>query len=174
MSQKPGKLANLSRRHFLKTIGLGTAALAISGPQLTCKKGPLSNGKHPNLVYIFADQLRYQSLGYTGDIKARTTNLDSLASQGVSFSNAVSNTPVCAPYRASLFTGKYASSTGMVINELRMNPEHKCFGHILTKNGYETGYIGKWHLWANEAGYHDHGRKPYIPPGKYRLGFDGY
>ena len=60
----------------------------------------------------------------------------------------VSGSPMCAPYRASLFTGKYASSTGMAINELRMNPNHDCFGHVLHRNGYQTSYIGKWHLWA--------------------------
>ena len=59
---------------------------------------------------------------------------------------------MCAPYRASLFTGKYASSTGMAINELRMNPNHDCFGHVLHRNGYQTSYIGKWHLWANQLG----------------------
>lgn len=128
----------------------------------------------PNLVYILADQLRYQSLGYAGDPKARTPNIDSLSRQGVSFPNAVSGHPVCAPYRASLFTGKYTTSTGMVINELRMNPNHECLAHVLTRNGYETAYIGKWHLWANEWGNHDDPRNSFTPPGPYRLGFDGF
>lgn len=43
----------------------------------------------------------------------------------------------------------------MVINELRMNPNHKCFAHVLNDGGYETAYIGKWHLYANKLG--DHG-----------------
>ena len=73
-------------------------------------------GDRPNLIYVFADQLRYESVGYAGDAKARTPHIDRLAAQGVSFRNMVSNTPVCAAYRASLFTGQYASSTGMVIN----------------------------------------------------------
>jgi arylsulfatase A-like enzyme len=174
MNLRSRKPRGLSRRQFLKTAGLGTAALAVSGPGIACRKGPLSRGGHPNLVYLFADQLHYQSLGYAGDRKARTPNIDWLASRGANYANAVSNTPVCAPYRASLLTGKYASSTGMVINELRMNPNHRCFGHILTENGYETGYIGKWHLWANEAGNHDDPKNARIPPGKYRLGFDGF
>jgi arylsulfatase A-like enzyme len=105
---------------------------------------------HPNLVFILADQLRYQSCGYAGDEHAHTPNIDQLVGEGVSFCNAVSGHPVCAPYRASLFTGKYSSSTGMVINELRMNPNHECFGHVLQQNNYDTAYIGKWHLWANE------------------------
>ncbi len=129
--------------------------------------------KRPNLVYVFADQLRYQSCGYAGDTRARTPNIDRLATEGANFCNAVSGSPMCAPYRASLFTGKYASSTGMAINELRMNPNHDCFGHVLHRNGYQTSYIGKWHLWANQLGRHNDPQNSYIPPGEHRLGFDG-
>lgn len=132
-----------------------------------------SSNKHPNLVYVFADQLRYQSCGYAGDSRARTPHIDRLATTGANFCNAVSGSPMCAPYRASLFTGKYASSTGMAINELRMNPDHDCFGHVLHRNGYQTSYIGKWHLWANQLGKHHDPVNSYIPPGPYRLGFDG-
>ena len=130
--------------------------------------------RQPNLVYVFADQLRYQSCGYAGDEKAHTPNIDRLASESANLCNAVSGTPMCAPYRASLFTGKYSSSTGMVINELRMNPNHECFGHVLHRNGYNTAYIGKWYLWANVLGNHHDPKHSYIPAGPYRLGFDGY
>ena len=132
-----------------------------------------SLNKKPNLVYVFADQLRYQSCGHAGDTRARTPNIDRLATEGANFCNAVSGSPMCAPYRASLFTGKYASSTGMAINELRMNPNHDCFGHVLHRNGYQTSYIGKWHLWANQLGRHHDSQNSYIPPGPHRLGFDG-
>ncbi len=128
----------------------------------------------PNLVFVLADQLRYQSCGFAGDAKARTPNLDTLAGQGITFRNAISGHPVCAPFRASLFTGKYTTSTGMVINELRMNPNHECLAHVLTRHGYETAYIGKWHLWANELGNHYDPKNSFTPPGPYRLGFDGF
>ena len=132
-----------------------------------------SKNKGPNLIYVLADQLRYQSLGYAGDLKALTPNIDRLASEGVSFCNCISGHPMCAPYRASLFTGKYPSSTGMVVNELRMNPEHRCIGHVLTDAGYETAYIGKWHLWANSTD-HSKDENQFVPPGPNRLGWDGY
>ena len=130
--------------------------------------------KRPNLVYLFADQLRYQSCGFSGDPFAQTPNMDQLASQGVNFVNATSCSPVCAPYRASLLTGKYQSSHGLVINELRLSPNHKCFGHVLTDHNYQTAYIGKWHLWANELGNHHKVQNAFVPPGPYRLGFDGH
>ncbi len=158
----------LSRREFIKCAG--AAALA-----LTAGKGnAMERAPQPNIVYVLADQLRYQSCGYAGDPKARTPNLDAFAKEGVSFCNAVSGHPVCAAYRASLFTGKYTTSTGMVINELRINPNHECLAHVLTRAGYDTAYIGKWHLYANELGNHEDPKNSFTPPGPYRLGFDGF
>jgi len=68
--------------------------------------------RRPNLVYVFAEHC-----GYAGDRQARTPNIDRLPTQSFSLREAVSSSPVCAPYRATLMTGKYQSSTGMVINE---------------------------------------------------------
>lgn len=134
----------------------------------------MTQNTRPNLVYFLTDQLRYQSCGYAGDPKARTPNINAFAREGVDFRNAVSGHPVCSAYRASLFTGKYTTSTGMVINELRINPNHECIGHVLTRNGYDTSYIGKWHLWANQLGNHDDPKNSFTPPGPHRLGFDGF
>jgi arylsulfatase A-like enzyme len=128
----------------------------------------------PNLLFIIADQLRYQSCGFAGDARAKTPQLDALARQGVIFRNAVSGHPVCAAFRASLFTGKYTTSTGMVINELRLNTNHVFLAQVLDRHGYDTGYIGKWHLWANELGNHYDPKNSFTPPGPYRFGFDGF
>jgi choline-sulfatase len=128
--------------------------------------------KRPNVIYVMADQLRHDAMGYAGNHKAKTPNLDKLASESLNFTNCVSVSPVCAPHRASLLTGKYSSSTGMVVNELRINPNQKTIAHVVSNNGYNTAYFGKWHLYANEAGNHDKIRNAYIPPGPYRLGFD--
>ncbi len=133
-----------------------------------------ARGAKPNLIFILADQLRYQSCGFAGDARAKTPSLDALAKQGVIFRNAVSGHPVCAAYRASLFTGKYTTSTGMVINELRMNTNHVFLAQVLNRHSYDTGYIGKWHLWANQLGNHYDPKNSFTPPGPYRLGFDGF
>ena len=126
-----------------------------------------------NLIYIFADQLRYQSVGYNGDEKARTPNIDAFSKECTIMDNAVSGHPVCAPYRASLLTGKYTTSTGMVINEIRISQNHITFPNVLRDAGYETCYIGKWHLWANVWGDHFNPDNSYIPEGE-RLGFDDF
>ena len=130
----------------------------------------------PNIVYVMADQLRRQSCGYAGDVLAKTPSIDRLAEEGMSFENAVVSMPVCSAYRASLFTGKYTTSTGMVINEIRLNPDHhpRCLAHCLADAGHELGYIGKWHLWANQLGNHEDPKNSFVPRGPHRLGFDGY
>lgn len=130
--------------------------------------------KKPNLIYVFADQLRYFSMGYAGDSNALTPNIDRICGESVNLCQAVSGHPVCAPYRASLFTGKYTTSTGMVINEIRMNTHHHTFAQVLNEGGYETAYIGKWHMYAAELGNHYDVKNSFIPKGPDRLGFDGY
>ncbi len=130
--------------------------------------------KKPNLIYVFADQLRYSSVGYNGDPLAHTPNIDAFSEECAVMDNTVSGHPVCSPYRASLLTGQYTTSTGMVINEIRINPNHRCFAHVLNENGYETSYIGKWHMYAAQLGHHYDVKNSFIPPGPDRLGFDGY
>ena len=155
--------------------GLGTLifiAIALGGCRLNNKEE--QGAKKPNIIYVMADQLRYDMLGYAGNYKAITPNLDRMAEQGLNFKNCVSVTPVCASHRASLLTGKYTSSTGVVTNEIRFHPNQKTIAHVLSENGYETGYIGKWHLWANIAGHHGEFETSYVPPGEFRMGFDGY
>lgn len=158
----------LNRRDFVVGATSTFASAKLMG-EVSAQKD-----QRPNLIYVFADQLRYSSCGYAGDEYARTPHIDELASQGCNLHQAVSSTPVCAPYRASLMTGKYQSSTGMVINEIRLSPEHECFGHALNKAGYKTAYIGKWHLWANQLGHHNLIKNGFVPPGPYRLGFDDF
>lgn len=159
----------ITRREFLQNVTAASGSAAVSRIEAVVPKA-----RRPNLIYVFADQLRYSSCGYAGDEYARTPHMDRLAAEGCNVHQAISSTPVCAPYRASLMTGKYQSSTGMVINELRLSPEHDCFGHALTRAGYQTGYIGKWHLWANQLGHHNLIKNGFVPPGAYRLGFDGF
>jgi arylsulfatase A-like enzyme len=160
----------ISRRDFLETSALGAAAFTVSASAFQASAAQPKSEKKPNLVFVCADQLRCQSCGYAGDSKARTSNINRLAGESANFTNAISGYPMCAPYRASLFTGKYPSSTGMVINEIRCMPDPDAIGHVLTAGGYQTGYIGKWHLY----GRNHTPSEQFCPPGPYRLGFNGY
>jgi arylsulfatase A-like enzyme len=120
--------------------------------------------KNPNLVYIFADQWRAQDLGYMGNKEVRTPNLDKLSRQSVNFTNAVSTCPVCSPYRASLLTGQYPLTHGVFHNDKPLRPEVTTIAEVYRDAGYQTGYIGKWHV-------DGHGRESFIPRER-RQGFD--
>jgi len=118
----------------------------------------------PNIVLVLTDQWRGQALGYAGDPNVATPEIDALAGRSVNFVNAVSVCPVCTPHRAALLTGRYPTSTGMFLNDLYLPAEELCMAEILAGAGYDTGYIGKWHL-------DGHGRDACIPPER-RQGFD--
>jgi len=132
-------------------------------PTLISCKRPEKKAK-PNIVYILTDQWRASALGYSGDPNVKTPNLDRFAAEAVNFPNAVTVCPVCTPYRASLLTGRYPSSTGMFLNDLYLPDEELCMAEIFKTEGYSTGYLGKWHL-------DGHGRLNNVDPGR-RQGFD--
>jgi arylsulfatase A-like enzyme len=120
----------------------------------------------PNLVFVFADQWRAQATGYAGDpnLKDKTPHLDRLAEEGINLTTAISTMPVCTPYRASLLTGQTALSHGLFINDAPLNPELTTIAKVYKAAGYDTGYVGKWHI-------DGHGRSAYIPAAR-RQGFD--
>jgi len=118
----------------------------------------------PNVVLILADQWRGQAFGYAGDPNVKTPHIDALAAESINFENAVSVCPVCTPHRASLLTGRFPTTTGMFLNDLYLPKEEHCMSEMFRAAGYDTAYVGKWHL-------DGHGRFSYIPPAR-RQGFD--
>jgi len=154
-------MKTLTRRQFIKTTAI-TTPVAIAGCRLFAQK--TSAMRKPNIVFVLTDQWRAQATGYAGDPNVKTPNLDALASRSINFENAVSVCPVCTPYRASLMTGRYPLSTGMFMNDLYLPGKELCMGEIFKTAGYETAYIGKWHL-------DGHGRDVFIPRNR-RQGFD--
>lgn len=137
----------IERRQFLQRAAIGTASITL-GPKLSWarRSGRKGISRKPNLVFIFADQWRAQATGYAGDTNARTPNLDKLAAESVNFTNAVSGCPVCCPYRASLLTGRFPLTHGVFLNDVLLNNDAVSIAQVYNKAGYETGYIGKWHL----------------------------
>lgn len=123
--------------------------------------------KSPNILYILTDQMRSTAIGCAGVEKVNTPNLDQLAAQGTRFTNAVANSPSCAPSRATIFTGLHTLAHGVVNNELQVKNDGPTFAGALRDNGYKCGYIGKWHLDGGP-------RTAFTPPGPRRLGFDDY
>ena len=129
-----------------------------------------NTSRRPNLIFVFADQMRAQATGYAGDPNARTPALDALAATSVNAENAVSGHPVCCPYRASLLTGRYPQTHGVFINDVPLNREAISMAQAFAAGGYDTAYIGKWHLYGSPDGKHGR-RRAWIPP-EYRQGFE--
>ncbi len=138
---------------------MALAFITCDGPENSTKEAP-----KPNVIIILTDQWRASSLGYNGNDQVKTPQLDSFAMEAVNFRNAVSVTPVCTPFRASMLTGKYPTSTGMFLNDLYLPAEELTMAEIYKEEGYATGYIGKWHL-------DGHGRYKFVAPER-RQGFD--
>lgn len=120
--------------------------------------------RQPNVIILLADQWRAQAVGYAGDPNVKTPNIDRLASQSINFQNAVSGMPVCCPFRASMLTGQRPLTHGVFMNDVQLDTNAVSLGKVFSAAGYQTGYIGKWHL-------DGHGRLQYIPPGNRRQGF---
>lgn len=160
-------MSSLTRREFLKEAGALAAGTALGGSvqglpsRANIMQEPKS--RKPNIIVVFADQLRSHALGCYRNKQVPTPNFDKLASQGVRLTNAVSTHPLCSPFRAMLITGRYPMSNGVVDNDYPLWDGQPTIATALKAEGYATGYIGKWHLESD--------REPFVPKDR-RQGFD--
>ncbi len=119
----------------------------------------------PNILFVFSDQQRWDTCGCYGQKLPVTPNLDRMAGEGVLFQNAFTCQPVCGPARAALQTGRYPAQIGCQTNNLRLPMHAKTVAHCLGDLGYETGYVGKWHLASTgPKGGPDDFRERGVPP----------
>lgn len=126
-----------------------------------------SHHGRPNVIYIYADQMRADAMSCAGNPDVKTPNIDRLANEGVHFQEAFVSYPLCTPFRGSFLTGKYAHAVGLYSNHFPIPLNHRFMPQLMRDAGYNTGYIGKWHLFG--------GPKPgFVPPGKNRLGFETF
>ena len=106
--------------------------------------------KRRNIVFYFSDQQRWDTLGCYGQKLPVTPHLDELAREGTRFENAFTCQPVCGPARACLQSGMYATQTGCYRNDIELPLDIHPLATHFRQAGYETAYVGKWHLASNE------------------------
>lgn len=140
--------------HTRRDALTGAAALCLGG-MLAAKAParPVRRGK-PNILFILADDLGYADLSCYGRREYRTSAIDSLAADGMRFTQAYANSAVCTPTRAALITGRYQTRLAVGVEEplamrdVGLPPSHPTMPSLLRKSGYSTWLIGKWHLGA--------------------------
>lgn len=156
----------------MRLLAANCAAIAAPG----ILNGTLKAGEKPNIIFILIDDLGWADIGCYGSDFYETPNIDRLAAQGMKFTDGYAACPVCSPTRASIMTGKYPARLRLTdfLKGRRSRPdspilpadyadylplEEITIAEVLKREGYVTGFIGKWHL-----GYH-----PYYPENQ---GFD--
>jgi arylsulfatase A-like enzyme len=105
-----------------------------------------TGARQPNILFILSDDHAYQAISAYGSRLALTPNIDRIAREGALFTRAMVTNSICGPSRASLLTGKYSHKNGYTLNETKFNTDQAFFTDLLRNNGYQTAWIGKWHL----------------------------
>ncbi len=140
-------MRRVSRREFVQAMGAVGAAAAAGRPAPAVPK----RRDRPNVVLILTDDQGYGDLGCHGNDRIRTPNLDRFRAQSTEFTRFYCS-PVCAPTRASLMTGRYNYRTGAIdtyLGRAMMHPDEMTLAQMLRAGGYRTGIFGKWHLGDN-------------------------
>ena len=119
------------------------------------------NKKQPNVLVVLTDQQRWDTTGVQGNPLGLTPNFDTMAKEGTHFANMFSCQPLCAPARSSIQTGLYPTETGVFRNCLPIKNGIPTLADYFNERGYETGYIGKWHLGGVDPGFD--GGQPGVP-----------
>ena len=100
----------------------------------------------PNVLLILTDDQRWDAIGLGGSKHLKTPNMDRLGAEGVYFKNSFCTTSLCSPSRASILSGLYAHAHGVANNFTEYPVGLQSFPMVLQSTGYDTGYIGKWHM----------------------------
>jgi arylsulfatase A-like enzyme len=134
----PPYKSDLTRRRLL-SASLGVPMLAAQ--------------RRPNIVFILVDDLRWDELHCTGHPFAQSPHADRLAREGANFQNAFATTPLCSPSRASFLTGQYPHRHGIIDNVDRSKESHALvtWPRMLHDQGYDTCFIGKWHMGVDDS-----------------------
>lgn len=142
-------------------LNKSSLAAIISISCLSCNRA--DEGNRPNILFIFSDDHATHAIGAYGPKSnnpelhkyVQTPFIDKLAEEGMLFSNVFCTNSICGPSRAAILTGKHSHLNGMLNNDTLFDGSQQTFPKILQKGGYETGWIGKWHLFSDPTGF-DH------------------
>jgi choline-sulfatase len=136
----------MNRRDFIRATGFGAALIALNGQPLSIAAPQVPKRRKPNLLFIWTDQQRADTMAVYGNTNIHVPNLNRLASESVVFKRAYVTFPVCTPSRGSVMTGLWPHSNGLTANNIPLRKETPCFPEMIDDPEYRTAYMGKWHL----------------------------
>jgi arylsulfatase A-like enzyme len=134
-----------SRRDALGLLAAGAAG-GLLMPQRSRGEVPAPR-RPPNVLFVFSDQQKNRAWQMNNPLIS-TPRLMQLAAQGTVVQNAVSQTPICSPFRAMLMSGQYPRTSGVIVNDQRLAANGDRLSEVTSRLGYRNGYIGKWHISA--------------------------
>jgi arylsulfatase A-like enzyme len=153
----------MDRRTFVQA-GIAAGVAAATSQAAYAK----TSARKPNVLYVFDDEHRYQSMPGEPYSDAVAPHIDDFRKANFSMERCISNYPLCSPYRGILMTGLWPYQNGIVRNWIELGTDFKSIGHAFDDAGYRTAYVGKWHL---SGPGHD---RAFIPAGPHRQGFQDW
>lgn len=147
MSSEPKQTAiqnQSNRRAFLRTA----SAAGMSLPLISSASRPAAsqNNRKRNMVFILIDDMRFDSMSCMDHPFLQTPNIDRLAHGGMRFEHGYVTTSLCSPSRASILSGQYPHTHGVLDNSTPLPSDTPTFPIELQRNGYKTAFVGKWHM----------------------------
>lgn len=166
---------NTMRPSLQALLAIVPGVAALSGCNQATKQVKNVDTSRPNIVFIYSDDLGIGDLSCYGATKIQTPNLDSLASQGLRFTNAYATSATSTPSRFGMLTGMYPwrqENTGIAPGNSELIIDTACvtLADMMKEAGYATGAVGKWHLGLGPKGGTDFNKQ--ISPNAQSIGFD--
>jgi len=138
--------SKIDRREFIKAAGIASAALTVPGCATAAPIAAPSKTRKPNLLFIWTDEQRADTMAAYGNTRIHAPNLNKLADQSVVFQKAYVTQPVCTPNRTAVMTGLWPHTTGCIRNNIPLPDDIRCLPELIDDPDYRTAYMGKWHL----------------------------
>ena len=142
MKPKARKQSKLSRRDFVKASAVASSMPALMPGILTSK----NKARKPNLLFLWTDEQRADTMGVYGNRSIHAPNLNKLANECTVFDKAYVSQPVCTPSRSTVMTGLWPHQNGCVQNNIALPRGVPALPELMRDHDYRTGYFGKWHL----------------------------
>ena len=168
----------LSRRSVIQSM----IGAAVCGAPAILRGASRTPGDKPNLLFLWTDEQRADTLAAYGNRRFRMPALNRLASESVVFERCYDTQPICTPARSSVLTGLWPHTNGCLQNNIPLQPDAKTLPELLEDSAYRTGYIGKWHLGDEAFAQHgfqewhstEDGYTRYFTPGRDRSARSAY